>query len=337
MAGKMYDDDMLKNINESVDLLEYVSQSIDMEKRGRDYFGHCPLHTDKTPSFSITPETNAFYCFSCGRSGGIIGYLIDYEKLAFDQAVEKAAKLANVDLGKMCRSETISFLKKARNALEIHRTAYDHMIIPESEYQQYRIGNISEWTKEGIQPSVLRKFDIRIDDRQNRIVYAVRDIEGRLINIKARTRYENYKRMGIPKYINYYPIGVMDYFQSLDMAKPYVIDSGEIIVFESIKSTMKAYGWGYKNCVSAEKHTLTPEQISLLIRLNVNVVLAYDSDVSYRQPDVKKNLDILRRTTNTYIITDANGLLGGIEAKNAPVDLGRQIWEELYDNKKKVV
>lgn len=65
----------------------------------------------------------------------------------------------------------------------------------------------------------------------------------------------------------------------IDTYDTFNIEQG--IIFESVKSVMKAYGWGYKNCVSAEKHTLTPEQIDLLIKLRVNVVLAYDSDVNY--------------------------------------------------------
>lgn len=327
---------MLRGINENVDLLEYVSQYIEMEKRGKDYFGKCPLHTDNTPSFSITPEKNTYYCFSCNRSGGIIGYLIDYEKLPFDQAVEKAAALAKIDLSKMCKSETITFLKKFRDLNSKPREQYQHTILSESEYDKFTRAEIGEWKAEGIKEDVLKLFDIRVDDRQNRIVYPVRNIDGKLINVKARTRYKNYKELRIPKYINYYPIGVMDYFQSLDMTLPYIKEKNEIIIFESIKSTMKAFGWGYKNCVSAEKHTLTPEQISLLLKLNVNVVLAFDSDVSYWQNDVHEDVDILRRTTNTYIIEDKKKLLGGKEAKNSPVDCGLEIWKELYLSKRKV-
>ena len=100
---------------------------------------------------------------------------------------------------------------------------------------------------------------------------------------------------------------------------------------------MKAYGWGCKNCVSAEKHTLTPEQISLLVRLKVNVVFAYDSDVSYNDGEVKENIDMLRKVTNVYVISDRDLLLGGSASKNAPVDCGQDIWEELYFNKRKVV
>ena len=98
---------MLNEISERVNLLEYVGQHIELEKRGNDYYGHCSLHVDKTPSFTINPETNLFYCFSCGHGGGIISYLMEYEGLRFDEAVEKAAELADVDLSKMCRSDTI--------------------------------------------------------------------------------------------------------------------------------------------------------------------------------------------------------------------------------------
>ena len=129
----------------------------------------------------------------------------------------------------------------------------------------------------------------------------------------------------------------MDYFQGLNVTLPYIKKQNEIIIYESIKSVMKAYGWGYKNCASAEKHTLTDEQISLLVKLRVNIVFAYDSDVNYHNKDVKRDIDILKRVTNVYVIEDYDKLLGGAETKNAPVDLGKDIWEELYETKKKVV
>lgn len=331
-----YDDEMLQEINASVDLLEYVSQSIEMEKRGRDYFGHCPLHIDNTPSFSITPSKNSYYCFSCGRSGGIIGYLMDYEHLKFDDAVDKAAKLANMDLSTMCKSDTVSFLKKTKKMFHQDNQEVIHEYLPEKEYEKYPRKKISEWLDEGIRQDILELFDIRINERDNRIIYPVRDIKGNLINIKGRTRYKNFKELKIPKYINYYPIGTMDYFQGLNITLPYIKEQNEIIIFESVKSVMKAFGWGYKNSASAEKHTLTDEQVKLLVRLRVNVVFAFDSDISYSDRDIKKTIDILKRITNVYLIYDRNKLLGGKDAKNAPVDLTRDIWEQLYYSKTKV-
>lgn len=330
-----YDDEMLQEINASVDLLEYVSQSIEMEKRGRDYFGHCPLHVDNTPSFSITPSKNSYYCFSCGRSGGIIGYLMDYEHLRFDDAVDKAAKLGNMDLSKMCKSQTMTFLKKTKNLMR-EKEQVVHEVLNANELNKYSHEDVTEWIDEGILQEVMDLFEVRINDRDNRIVYPVYDINGNLINIKGRTRYKNYKELRIPKYINYYPIGTMDYFQGLNITLPFIKDQNEMIIFESVKSVMKAYGWGYKNCASAEKHTITDEQLKLLVRLRVNIVFAFDSDINYSDKDIKKTIDVLKRITNVYVIYDRKGLLGGKDAKNAPVDLSREIWEQLYFNKTKV-
>lgn len=332
-----YDDEMLQQINENADLFGYVSQTMELEKKGNDYWAHCPLHTDLTPSLSFTPAKNSYYCFSCGKSGGIIGYLIDFEKMNFEDAVEKAAKLANLDLSKMCHSKTITFLKKLRALAMKPKSAYEHRILDDSELDKYQIEPVKEWLDEGIEQDVMDLFGVRVDTWQNRIIYPVYDICGNLINIKARTRYKNYKQMKIPKYINYFQVGVMDYFQGLNTTLKYVLDANEIIIFESVKSVMKAYGWGYKNCASAEKHTLTKEQIDLLVKLRVNIVFAYDCDVDYRNSDVRQDIDKLKRVTNVFVIEDRKKLLGGKDTKNAPVDCGEEIWETLYSQKRKVV
>lgn len=332
-----YDDDTLRQINEEADLIAYVNQSLQLKKRGEDFFTNCPLHVDVTPSLSFTPAKNSYYCFSCGRSGGMIGYLIDFEGLSFEDAVDKAARLANVDLTKMCKSETMTFLKRYKMIQNKQKKIYRHEILPSSTLDKYIKGKVQEWLDEGIEQEVMDLFGVRIDDIGNRIVYPVYDVEGNLINIKGRTRYENYKQLKLAKYINYYTVGVMDYFQCLETTLPYIREENEVIIFESIKSVMKAYGWGYKNCVSAEKHTLTPEQIDLLVKLRANVILAYDSDVQYLKGEVKEDINKLRRVTNVYIIDDKQKLLGGEKTKNAPVDCGLNIWEELYSDKRKVV
>lgn len=333
---KVYDEEILKQINENVDLIAYANKSMELYKRGNEYFAHCPKHTDDTPSLSFTPRKNLYYCFSCGCSGGIIDFLMDFENLTFREAVEKSAKLAKIDLTKMCRSDTVMFLKRVKKLHEPPKEPYKHEILKDDEYTKYKKEAATEWVKEGISREVMDLFEVRIDTYQNRIVYPVYDIKGNLINIKGRTRYPNYKALKIPKYINYHSVGVMDYFQGLNITLPYVQEKKEIIIFESIKSVMKAYDWGYKNCASAEKHTLTKEQFNLLVRLKVNIVFAYDSDVDYNSSDVKQSIDRLKRLTNVYLIQDKKGLLGGKQAKNAPVDLGKDIWETLYGNKRKI-
>ena len=336
MSESKYDNEMLEEINANANLIAYVSDTLDLTQRGKNFFAHCPAHIDRTPSLCFTPAKNAYHCFSCGRSGMFIGYLMDYEGLSLDEAVEKAARIADIDTSHVCHSETIKFLKNLRRYKRQPREPFKHIIYPESFYTKYSEETPKEWVKEGISPEVMKLFGIRIDNWSNRIVYPVRDISGQLLNVKGRTRYKNYKDLGLQKYINYKEVGVVDYFQGLDITLPYIKEQGEIIIFESIKSVMKAYGWGYKNCVSAEKHTLTPEQEDLLLQLQCDIVFAYDSDVSYKDESIHASLDKLRRLRNVYIITDPYKLLGGKSTKNAPADCGQEVWEELYQNKKKV-
>jgi DNA primase len=335
----LYDDDMIQEISDNVDLLEYVENSIDLKKKGRDYFGKCPLHIDNTPSFSITPDKNSFYCFSCGRGGGIIQYLSEYENMNFDAALEKASRLANVDLKSMCQSLTVKYNKKLKRQL-IESTVEipeEHKILDKKIYDQYRIGSVDEWLKEGIRQEEIDLFEIRLDDRSNRIVYPVYDMDGNFINVKGRTRFSGYKKMGICKYINYYPVGTVDYFQGINITEQYIHKTKELKIFESLKSTMKLFGHGIKDSASAEKHDLTPEQIAWIIRSDIkSVVLCYDSDITYKEKTVQKNINMLKRFVNLYIIQDKDNLLGGKEAKNSPIDKGFDIWSTLYSQRKKV-
>lgn len=330
-----YDEDFLQEISSQVDLVDYIGQDIELHQKGKDFFGHCTKHLDRTASFSVNPSKNMYYCFSCGRGGSIIQYLQEYEGLSFDDAVEKTCRLANADISQMCYSPTVKLLKKIRK-LRQKCVSTEHTILDETEYEKYKKLPINEWLDEGIRQKEIDMFDIRIDEKSNRIVYPVRDLQGRLINIKGRTRFEDYKAMHLMKYINYFPVGTMDYFQGLDVTLPYVKENNEIILFESIKSVMKCFGWGYKNCASVEKHSVTDEQIRLLIRLKVNIVFAYDSDVSYRTKDIIESLTKLKRFTNVFIIEDKDMLLGGVEAKNSPADLGMQTFEKLYKKKRRV-
>lgn len=331
-----YDIDLLNDINNSIDLCEYVGQSTELRQVGGEYFAHCKFHKDDTPSLAINPNGNFFHCFSCGRSGRFIGYLMKYEGFTFDEAVEKGCKLSGIDINSLCKSESVNYLKEFSRLQKSNKKKITHKVLDKSILQEYSKDYPDEWLQEGITKEAMDVFDIRIDMLHNRIVYPVYDITGALINIKGRTRYENYKELKIPKYINYFKVGIMDYFQCLNVTIPFIKEKNEVIIFESIKSVMKAYGWGYKNCVSAEKHTLTKEQINLLVALRVNIVFAYDSDVDYSSEDVAKSTRLLKRVTNVYIIHDRDKLLGGAETKNAPVDLSKEIWDKLYDEKRKV-
>lgn len=334
--SKDFEDDVIQEINANADLVEIAEDFVRLYKRGsNEYFCCCPLHVDKTPSLTIS--NNNFYCFSCGTGGRVFGFLTKICKMTREEAIQYGMNILGIDVSKMCKSETIKYLKSVKRQTRIvDGEKFVHPILPKYAIEKYSREPVLEWEKEGIKPEIIDLFGVRIDNYTNRIVYPVYDLDGNLINVKGRTRYKEYKLLGLTKYMNYNKIGVMDYFQCLNVTLPYIKEKNEVIIFESIKSVMKAYGWGYKNCVSAEKHVLTDEQILLLVQLKVNVVFAYDSDVDYNCTAVKKDIDKLRMITNVFVIMDDDGVLGGEKGKNAPVDLGEDIWENLYKERRKV-
>ena len=88
---------IIDQINETADIVDIVSQRVDLQKRGKDYFGLCPFHSEKTPSFSVAPDKGIFHCFGCGKGGNSINFLMEYEKIDFMDAVMQLANQLGIN------------------------------------------------------------------------------------------------------------------------------------------------------------------------------------------------------------------------------------------------
>ena len=89
---------IIDQINETADIVDIVSQRVDLQKRGKDYFGLCPFHSEKTPSFSVAPDKGIFHCFGCGKGGNSINFLMEYEKIDFIDAVKDLANQLGINI-----------------------------------------------------------------------------------------------------------------------------------------------------------------------------------------------------------------------------------------------
>ena len=89
---------IIDQINETADIVDIVSQRVDLQKRGKDYFGLCPFHSEKTPSFSVAPDKGIFHCFGCGKGGNSINFLMEYEKIDFMDAVMELANQLGINI-----------------------------------------------------------------------------------------------------------------------------------------------------------------------------------------------------------------------------------------------
>ncbi len=237
-------------------------------------------------------------------------------------------------------SETMAFFKKMQRMSEPKRQlSAERKFLSESAINRYRDEAPQEWIDEGIEPSVMKKYNIRIDDEGNRIVYPVYDKEFRLIGFKGRTRFKNYKEMGIQKYQNYQKIGTTDFFIGMKENQASILRNNKVIIFEGIKSGMKVEAWGYDFWLASETGYLNEGQVEILIQLGVKeVVIAYDNDVDFQK--ILNCTKKLRWFTNVYVVMDRrykkNKLLGSKEEKRSPCDLGREVWETLYREKVKL-
>ena len=326
----MTDNDQLKEMCDKVDLFDYVSQQLEPKKKqGINWFFTCPNHVDKTPSLSVNTQKNYFYCFSCGVGGNILSWMMKMEHLTFNQAVEKLGRLTGTELKNLKQCETMKVFKKMRSCSSQTTEPLNRVYMMPESYDEYSVDYPQEWIDEGITKDAMRKFNIRVDNISNRIVYPVYDSAGKYICPKGRTRFKAYKEMGLSKYINYGKIGTTDFFVGMKENRDEILATKKIIIFEGIKSVLKAYGWGYKNCVAAETSALNEEQIKLLISLGVkDVTIAFDSDVDVAK--INKAVYMLRRFAKVYIIKDTHQLLG---EKEAPVDRGKEVFEQLLNER----
>lgn len=330
---KEYDQSVIDTIKEKLPLSVYAEQFIELKRRKDKLFGLCPFHYEDTGSFMIDPQSQRYYCFGCHTYGDIITFIMKMDNLPYGKAVERAIELIGEDFSDITRSETLSILKLLARPQVMEKTG--HEILDKAIFESYKEYVDKSWVKEGIAPDLFPRYEIRLDKRCNRIIYPVYDTQGNFINIKGRTRCPDFKEREIPKYINYFKVGTMDYLQGLHLNKDAILSKREIIIFEGIKSCMKAEGFGFDNVVSAETSTLTAEQIKLLISLHVNVVIAFDKDKKLSD-FYNKNLANLRRFAEVYYINDKLDLLGEASEKNSPVDKGEDVWVELYKNKRGV-
>lgn len=329
-----YNYEMLDSMASEVNLLDYVEQTgTYIERRsGSNYYCKCFKHDERTASLCIDTNTNLWHCFGCGIGGTIYQYIMERENLSFDKAVQKVASITGHSTIDYVESESISFFRELkkfdRGNIKVIRPVIDYKTDYESKFLKQPIVN---WEQEGIRRDVIELFDIRYDNNSKRIVYPVYDKTDNLIGVKGRTTIPNWKEIGIPKYINYHKIGTIDYFQGLHQTKEYILNTNQVIIFEGLKSVMKCFGWGYKNCMSAETSALSDGQLKTLIELGVKeVVIAFDKDKKMQSVLADKNIITLKMFANISIVIDRKNML---EDKDAPCDKGLETWEELYKNR----
>lgn len=313
----------MDDLIEKIDILSYIGQYVKLQPQGQEYVGLSPFTNEKTPSFFVSPQKKYWYCFSCGEGGTVIKFVQKYHKVNYEKAIQMLSSWGHITIG---NEEPIMKLirryKKREEEVIPIRKELDKNIM-----DKYKNVTISSWVNEGISKDVLEKYQVRYDDNACRIVFPIWDIDGRLINIKGRAAHPRWKEFGMAKYIYYFPLGKNDLFWGYHWHLQDIINKNEIILVEGEKSVMKLETNNVNNVVALGTSHLSKEQMQILLKLRVNVVVALDKD---KNPREDKNLQNLSKYNKCFVIIDNNNLL---KEKDSPIDCGIDVFKKLYEQK----
>lgn len=321
-----FPDNFINELVERNDIAEVVSGYVRLSKKsGANMFGLCPFHSEKTPSFSVSPDKQIYHCFGCGKGGGVINFIMEMENLSFPEAVEFLAKRAGMQMPE----ETNDFESRRRaRMLALNKDAarffYDRLLSPEGgpgrDYiarrrisaptaRSFGLGYAPDsWDSlrdameaKGYAESELLaaglvkrgRNDGCYDTFRGRLMFPVIDVRGNVIGFSGRIIGD-----GEPKYMNSPETLVFNKSRNLfalNLAKK--SKSGYIILSEGNIDVVSLHQAGFDSAVASLGTSLTEEQARLISRYSNQVIIAYDSDsagvkASQRAITILERLDL---------------------------------------------
>ena len=321
----------LSDLIESVDILEYISQFIDLEQRGDEWWGLSCFREEKTPSFSVRTDPPVFFDYSSGIGGNVFTFIRYYNNCSAKEAVEILKKYAGVEgetaapREKLAATLTCKKFRKPKQTVKQSKGT----ILPDNYMERYeeRLDKLQAWLDEGISMESLKRFFVKYDAFSDRLVYPIRNLAGKIVNIGGRALDPEWKEKGLRKYTYFYGWGTMDTIYGIFDNLDEILKKREVILFEGCKSVLLADTWGIKNTGAILTSHLNPHQMKILARLGCRVVFALDKEVRIREDH---NIQKLKNYVEVEYLWDREDLL---DDKDAPVDKGAEVFKKLYEGR----
>lgn len=302
------DNELVNKIVASNNIVDIIGEYINLEHKGKNFFGVCPFHDDHSPSMSVSPEKNIFKCFSCGASGNSITFLMDYLGIEFREALKILADKAGISLDnsfakKKVNSQLEEFYKINELAVSIFKNnlassngkdAREYLKkrgLNDETIKYFNIGlamnnSISNALSNKYSNEILENLDLCktygdkiYDTFVNRIIFPICDKDKNVIGFTGRIYREEDKNES--KYLNTKETTVFkkgNILYNLNNAKEYIRKEKEIIICEGQMDTIRLHTIGFDNVVSLSGTSVTKEQIDLINSLKCDIILNLDQD-----------------------------------------------------------
>lgn len=310
-------EEKVEQVRSAVNIADFIGQYVQLKKAGKNLFGLCPFHEERTPSFSVNEQKQIFHCFSCGRGGNVFSFIMDLENLSFPEAVVKVADFGHIDLPASYTAQSQPAAPKDQQQADLLKLyldsakMYQHILVntelgePALKYLHER-GLDDETIKTfgiGYAPAnqllldffkehqtdyqLLRQSGLFIENQAgdlrdrfvDRVLFPIKDASGRVIAFSGRILK---KSPNEPKYLNSPETKLFNKRSVLfnfDLARGPIRQQKSVVLFEGFMDVIAAYRSGIQNGVASMGTSLTDEQIYMLERVTDTLYVCYDSDM----------------------------------------------------------
>lgn len=315
MKGKLEDEQIKEEIRQRNDIVEVISESVSLIRRGKNYVGLCPFHQEKTPSFTVYFEQQRYYCFGCEKSGDVFDFIMEKERVDFKEALKILANRAGIQLvpQEPITPQERQRREKIRRLQKIHEVAccfFQQNLTNASEgdasrryllkrgitdeiVQKFRLGfALNRWdglliylkqkgfTQEELLESGLisqkNNRNTYYDRFRNRLMFPISDVLGKIIGFGGRVLDD-----GIPKYLNSPETIIFskgNHLYGLNIAKEAIRHQKKAVLVEGYMDVLSGFQCGITNIIASMGTALTDRQATLLKKYADEVIVAYDAD-----------------------------------------------------------
>ena len=317
----------IQELQERVDIEEVISSHITLRRRGKTLVGLCPFHNEKTPSFTVYPDTNSFYCFRCGAGGDVISFIRRIDNLDYVEAVKTVAQMAGMSMPEDGYDDTLAkrrmrLLAANREAArffnaclmdEKNRPALDYFLrraLTTATIRHFGLGYAPDsWHaltehlrskgftyEEMVLANLVRRSDKNgkanyYDNFRNRVMFPIIDLRGNVIAFGGRVMDDSK-----PKYINTSDTPVYKKSNgvfALNFAKN--ANENKLLLVEGYMDVIALYQAGFTNAIACLGTAFTSEQANLLSRYAEEIIICYDNDGAGREA-TQRALNVLGKT-----------------------------------------
>ena len=326
-----YSDEFIDKLKENVNLVDLVSDYLELKKSGSRYKGLCPFHSENTPSFFVNPDNNFYHCFGCGAGGDVINFVMEIENLTFVEAVKMLAERSGMELPDMSDQQRQQYKEREKlfSLNELAARFYNYLLTDtnmgeealnylkergfnDQDIKKFHLGYAAdEWRlllnflkKKGFSLHLMEKAGLisegknnsHYDKFRNRVIFPIFNNRGEVIAFGGRI-LDSEDSYG-PKYLNSPETPIFSKKKNLyglHLAKDAIREKNSCIIMEGYTDVIQAHKNGFKNSIASLGTAFTEDQAKLIKRYAENSYIAYDADTAGNKATLR-GLDILSQT-----------------------------------------